>query len=396
MITTKTLRQPEWDGLRGLAAIVVASTHYLSAFFPYAAFGDRFVNSPRFEWEALFFSPPLGILTAGGFAVCLFFVLSGYVLSQGHLGADHDLAAIFSALIKRPIRLGGVVIFTVLLACFFWECGLYSNSLVSDITKCWGWFGSFWSGEFNWEHFLVVFPTSPFESAGRYNPPLWTIKIELYGSVYVYLFLLIFGGFKFRWVVLFILLAYLRNSPYFGFFLGVAIADIQSRSWLPGVRASSWLGCGLLLGFLYFSSYPSYVSNGFLMSTVYGALPFRAPLFVGYPMLAAAMLFTSVVLFYPLRRILRLPVLIWVGNISYAFYALHFLVLGSLVGWLFLVFIERVSYFFACWLASGLGVFITLGLAQLTMTLVDRPFCRGANWFADQVLKCLWVLRKSF
>lgn len=396
MITTKTLRQPEWDGLRGVAALVVASTHYLGAFFPYAVFGDRFVHSPKFDWEAFFFLPPFGLATAGSFAVCLFFVLSGYVLSQGHLGQGRDLALIFSALIKRPVRLGGIVLFTVLLGGICWWCGWYSNKLVADVTRCNEWFGSFWPGEFDRQEFWSAVLTSLFGGAGRYNPPLWTIKIELYGSVYVYLFLLFFGGAKFRWLFVLLLLFFLRNSPYFGFFLGVAMADLQHRSWVLGPKASSWLGCGLFLGFLYFSSYPAYVSDGFLESSAYGSLPFRAPLFVGYPMLAAAMLFASVILLYPLRRILSLPILTWVGNISYAFYALHFLVLGTVVGWLFLVFVEKMNYLVACSLASALGMLLTLGLAQLTMTMVDRPACRGANWFADQVLKCLRILRKRF
>lgn len=396
MITTKTLRQPEWDGLRGVAALVVASTHYLGTFFPYAVFGDRFVHSPRFDWEALFFLPPFGLITAGGFAVCLFFVLSGYVLSQAHIGQRQDRALMFAALIKRPVRLGGVVLFTVLLGCIFWWCEWYSNRYVASITKCQGWFDSFWLGEFDAREFWSVVKTSLFASAGRYNPPLWTIQIELYGSVYVYLFLMFFGGVRFSWFLVLILLVYLRNSPYFGFFLGVAIADFRRRSWLPGAKVSFWLGCGLFLGFLYFSSYPAYVSEGFLRSTAYGALPSRAPLFVGYPMLAAAMLFTSVILLDPLRRILSLPVLVWVGSISYAFYALHFLVLGTVVGWLFILFSEKMGYLVACSLASALGLLVTIGVAYCTMSLIDGPACRVANWFSGHVLKCLRTLQESF
>jgi peptidoglycan/LPS O-acetylase OafA/YrhL len=381
MITTKTPRQTRLDGLRGLAAVLVVTTHHLSAFHPYAVFGDRAGHGlPAFAWERLFFMPPLGLLTAGHFAVCLFFILSGYVLAMGHLGKGQDRFAILGAMLKRPVRLGGLVLFTVMLGAIAWSQGLYANQAAARWLPSMAWFGLFWPGGFDaplfWRHVL----TAPFASAGIYNPPLWTIKIELYGSVYVYLFLLVLGRFRFSWLAILLLLVYLRHGPYFGFFVGLALADLKQRGWLAGQsRTPAVLSVILMLGAFCLVSYPGYVSPAFLQGTLYGALPPRAPMFVGYPMLAACMAFAALLMHEPMGRWLSRPFWALLGRISYALYALHFLVLGTFTAWLFCCLLAFFNPATASALAIIAGFAMTMLLAHGVTLLVDQPVTRAAN-----------------
>jgi len=66
------------DGLRGIAALTVVVFHYLSAFVP-ALTPDQTANP---YWLS---DTPLAVLINGPFAVIVFFVLSGYVVSKGWL-----------------------------------------------------------------------------------------------------------------------------------------------------------------------------------------------------------------------------------------------------------------------------------------------------------------------
>jgi peptidoglycan/LPS O-acetylase OafA/YrhL len=63
------------DGLRGIAALTVVVFHYLSAFVP-ALTPDQTANP---YWLS---DTPLAVVFNGPFAVVVFFVLSGFVVSK--------------------------------------------------------------------------------------------------------------------------------------------------------------------------------------------------------------------------------------------------------------------------------------------------------------------------
>jgi len=189
-------RQAHLDSLRGIAALIVVIAHYLAAFYPYTIFGNQGGYQQHADWENMVFYPPFGLLVAGHFAVCLFFILSGYVLSYSYLGESKRRQKILASIIKRPIRLGGLVWLAIICGSLLWYCGLFFNGEVSDLTSSKPWLNSFWEKNFNFNAFFIDFASSAFSKGSIYNPPLWTIKIELYGSLMVYLFLLFLGNFK--------------------------------------------------------------------------------------------------------------------------------------------------------------------------------------------------------
>src|ERR1700741_4157400 len=72
-------RLHQLDGLRGIAALTVVVFHYLSAFVP-ALTPDQTKNP---HWLS---DTPLAVTFNGPFAVVVFFVLSGFVVSKAALG----------------------------------------------------------------------------------------------------------------------------------------------------------------------------------------------------------------------------------------------------------------------------------------------------------------------
>ena len=67
------------DGIRGLAAFIVVISHYIQVFYPAALNGNQ--QQAHFKWDIWYGHSPINLFYNGQLAVCLFFVLSGYVLS---------------------------------------------------------------------------------------------------------------------------------------------------------------------------------------------------------------------------------------------------------------------------------------------------------------------------
>ncbi|MCC6880770.1 MAG: acyltransferase family protein, partial [Verrucomicrobiales bacterium] len=109
-------KEQHWEAARGLAALLVMFHHSVAAFYHEAVFGvaDDISGSPL---TRLFTMTPLGVVLAAHFAVCFFFVLSGYVLSLKFFGegAKGRWDAVEAA-VKRPFRLAGIAILSMALS----------------------------------------------------------------------------------------------------------------------------------------------------------------------------------------------------------------------------------------------------------------------------------------
>jgi peptidoglycan/LPS O-acetylase OafA/YrhL len=64
------------DGIRGLAACIVVISHYIQVFYPAALNGRP--QQAHSKWDIWYGHSPINLFYNGQFAVCLFFVLSGY------------------------------------------------------------------------------------------------------------------------------------------------------------------------------------------------------------------------------------------------------------------------------------------------------------------------------
>ncbi len=381
-----TSRQTHLDALRGLAAVIVVFVHYCCAFFPYAVFGSKASYHRHLPLEEIFFYPPFGLLVAGYFAVCLFFILSGYVLSYPYLGEPSQRVRIIAAIIKRPIRLGGLVWFTILCPAILWSVGYFSNGAVADLTGSRPWFRGFWPGEFNPHKFFINFTTSAFSKGTIYNPPLWSIKIELYGSILVFLFLLLLGNFKYRLVVASVLILLCKDSLYQGFWIGLLIADVMKhhRHRLP-IKLTGVGFYLLLVAFIFLSSYPHYVDHSFIEKTIYGFLPDDQGFGGGYPMLSALLCFILVVSNSRIQRYLQGPMFQFVGAISYGLYVVHFLVLGSLSSAIFVVLRDHLGHAASFVIVFLSGMAFVGFAAYLSTRYIDSPCISFANRISHKV-----------
>ena len=180
------------NGLRGFAAINVVLAHFIAAFYPsllsrnYKVFQDA--DTTTFL-ETLMQFPFISIFYNGHFAVIVFFVLSGYVLSMPAF--ENNKNSLKKRLLGRYLRLNIPVAFILIVSYIFLTAGFYYNTEAAELS------GSKWLINFFTEEKTIIelFKMMLYESivfGERYlYSPLWTIQIEFIGSLYLLVYFLI-------------------------------------------------------------------------------------------------------------------------------------------------------------------------------------------------------------
>ncbi|MEI6101908.1 MAG: acyltransferase, partial [Eubacteriales bacterium] len=171
------------EAVRGLAAFSVVIYHIIFYFYPAMVTGDPGMSYMPHEIELLFARSPLYILYSGNFAVCIFFVLSGFVLSYKYFKKENTQIVIATAF-KRYFRLVIPVAFSVMIV---YLCTLIQPNNPYGPQHS-SFFGALYEGFFG----------SFFRHQAEYNSQLWTMSYEFYGSFLVFGFCLIFGNRKNR------------------------------------------------------------------------------------------------------------------------------------------------------------------------------------------------------
>ena len=377
------------EGLRGMGALIVLFNHLAVAFFPFAVLGSGQVTNP--EVERWFHTTPLGLLLAGRFAVNVFFVLSGFVLSRRFVGtnpASHP--QLCGNVVKRIFRLAPMVLATVLLTVLLQRTGLLFNVRAAEAAGSLPWLESqaAWRPDAGTTLRMLVlnlFSASP----GLINP-LWTIKAELQGSFVVYFLLLAFRNSPSRWLGYAGAALWFRNDLMMDFILGLALADLYAtKAAFQNWAASPWLAA---LGLLSAGLLGSFPFNAAMIQSDIGLYHWLPDLQFGgdgWLVLGAVSLIATLLGCPPLRDRLDCRLGRWLGRISFSLYALHLPLILSLGCAVFVWLKPHGGYLFCAAAASGASLIATLLAGELAGRFIDAPAVRGANrigaWFANGI-----------
>jgi peptidoglycan/LPS O-acetylase OafA/YrhL len=187
------------DTLRGLASVQVLLSHSMLAFF----IGTAFASPSSGTLVGYLAASPLFFLFDGASAVCIFFVLSGYVLTPvfAHSRATNG-AIIGSRFLRLAIPAVAGCAFSAIL---YQILGGY-NQTAGPVAKSW-WLADGWRPSadlwflkdalingviLGFQDSSIVqwfgFPAASLASmADSYVTPLWTLSVEFYGSILVLL-----------------------------------------------------------------------------------------------------------------------------------------------------------------------------------------------------------------
>jgi peptidoglycan/LPS O-acetylase OafA/YrhL len=337
-------------------------------FLPFAVNGSGFGYG---HLQHLIHDTPLYLIVSGDFAVAIFFVLSGIVLSAKFF-RTHDERVVAASAVKRYFRLAIPTLGSVLIAYALLRVGAMHNLAAGTLTSEW-WKG-FWQFIPNLKNAIYQGTYGVFFTDNTsYNPVLWTMKFELLGSFLVFAMLLLVGRLQNRWAAYAVLAAFFATSYYLAFVLGVAICDyyfngnglfqrlLRQGWWIPVLAVSMLLG-----------SFPVTNTHG----TLFAAIPPHSYIVAFVHIVAAFGTICAVMSIPLLQRVLEARPAQFLGRISYPLYLLHFLVLGSYTSYLFVTLTANVGLKWAIVLSVPPSLLILIIASYLYARWVDEPAIR--------------------
>jgi len=202
-----------------------------------------------------------------------------------------------------------------------------------------------------------------------YNPILWTMTVEFKGSVIVFAFLALFGKVKNRFVIYGVLIFIFYNSYFLAFILGVGLCDYRSGKHYRQIP--QYLTVPLLLISLYLASFELISIEpgnkyGFLEGT--HAKQNQIIYILGSFLLLAAVIHEK-----RFQKALSGKVLQFLGRISFSFYLLHLIVLGSFSCFVFnLLYINGgYTYHISCLITFCMSIFLLIVVSHFYYKYID-------------------------
>lgn len=302
--------QPALQSLRGLAALLVV-LHHCSFYYDYDAGLKRGA-------EIAF--------NAHG-AVVLFFVLSGYVLAKSLLARPLDLSRIIEFYVRRLFRIYPALWLSIGAVALY--VTVFANQPTPSYVTEWWWPAERRAGSVDLKHYALLL-------GGISTPwplPLWTLKIEIIGSILMpFVAMAVLRAPRALAVLSMAALATLSLGPEVsgtllyisGFLVGAATLWLMPRLDLLVQSRWQWIAIGAAgLAMLLFGRN--------LMTADFRTNYFARPPFL-LEALGAAMVIALVSARPYLVPLLERRPLVWLGDISYSLYLLHMPVLGLVAG----------------------------------------------------------------
>jgi peptidoglycan/LPS O-acetylase OafA/YrhL len=365
-IGKKTASQPLQDkikyleGLRGLSMLIIVVHHFACGFYPALVFGNY--AQPHHLWEMSIYKTPLNLFFSGHFAACIFFVMSGYVLSYKFFRYS-DAASVVSSAVRRYFRLMVPTLASLIIAYFFLKAALFYNQSIVASTWSTMWLAKCWNFKPDFLEMLsqglVDIYIKPDSFSYNYN--LWMIFYIFSGSFFVYSFLLLFGSLKKRGFIYaaFVLLFY--DTYFLSFVLGILYCDL-SVNYSDKIAAKSWqkkmIYAVFFLIALFLGSYPIAEVRG----TIYEAITPPNMQYIFFHITGAFLLFFTLGSFSPIKTFLSSRTMLFLGKISFSMYLIHLIIICSFSSLLFKSLLPYVSY------DAGFVIMLVPSLALIIFT----------------------------
>jgi len=371
------------DGLRGLAALNVALAHFFGAFYSSLMFKSYpYLTKPEVEPSNLFIflqSPFMNIFYNGHFAVLIFFVLSGYVLSiPFYKNYTNKSSILTKRLLGRYIRLNLPVAASILISYFILTNNLYYNIEVKMVSEYDNkWFYGFFT-EIKTFSFMLksLFYDAIVNKNEYFNVPLWTIYIEFIGSIFLLLFYIIVPktSKKIEFMLIFFLFGvlyyfYKTDSIYFiSIFLGAMLHHIKYLS----KKAIFVFACiGLYFGAYQFDN----IIYNYLPAINYNeAILFDQKTF--YNTIGAFFLVLVTIHGFA-SKFFTSKILLFLGKISFSLYLIHFIILCSVSSYFYVYFSTNIL------LNLLLFITILIILSTIFYKSVDKTAIKLSHWFSQ-------------
>ncbi len=365
------------EGLRGIAAAIVVLYHLVLGF---TAKGVGVVPHRYGPFDVVI-QFLLGMLN-GGASVAVFFVLSGFILSLP-FAEDRRVLRVAMAMLKRWPRLAAMT----LIACLFaWALIVWSGHEYQHAARVTGagWMASHGNAPLTGQHLTwwgaayEGLISAFFEGDVRFDSPLWTMRIELFGSFAVFVAAPLLFALR-SWALRLVLVAavmWLAGTTYpvtyvSDFLVGTVLAMLFAEGRMPRFSNAQAVVVGVLALYLFSFTYEQ-------------ALLIHAPLKAVMPAGdsghfvwdAAAVLIIFLLLGNAfLERVFSLPWAAWLGLLSFPIYLLHGPIMLSVGAKSFVGALDWLGEAGSALTAAGVSIALTL-LCALPLVWVDKTWTR--------------------
>jgi peptidoglycan/LPS O-acetylase OafA/YrhL len=362
-------RAHEIDGVRGWAALSVLLLHVFQEML------GKLLPILHVPWLAPFF--------AGGLAVNVFFVLSGDALTVSFFSRQaHSTVAIDRLLVRRYTRLVIPIFLSCLMVFLLRIAGLDFHAQATSIIEREDWLGQFINFDFSLVSLFRYSLIDVFTNHTRvtsYNPFLWTMSVEMIGSMLVFLMCYMWARLRNpnKLLAMLSLFLLLLGCDLGLFFAGMWIGSMRSASFFSRIEEdasfrSKWrlfavLGCTGIVAVI--------------VMTAGRVVPRHLDMFM------ACIFVFSVQCHSGLSGFFRNSISRFLGEISFPLYLVHFPILISFMSWLVIIWSEHT------WENSGL-VLVCIALATIALCLLTAALFRTVERFVlgridSRILKVL-------
>lgn len=371
------------ESLRGLACLAVVFSHFFGTFFPqlHNFYGS---NLPKFEFIELIYNSPFAFFYSGTGAVFVFFVLSGYVLTLSFLKSKDSKRKLKESLIKRYPRLAIPAIFSCLLMWvvlhfsvdlenvseWFRSVGAKTPNLLEAIYS--GAIGSFIFGE------------------AKYNPVLWTMQIELLGSLIVYLICFFQKNNIIKYVLVVIsILASMSLS--FMAFLGILSFILGHFLYFFSRRIPEFICIFLFVVGLYLCGAHNESASYTVFSKMLGERTYNILNFFGGGLIVFASIKSNII-----DNFFNKNILLSLGKLSFSIYLVHIPIMYILGVPIFNIFLNEGFNFVASALISiFISLLFTIALSVFYSRYIDDFAIKFSNSLSKLILKKNKIFEKS-
>ena len=395
------------DGVRGWAALMVAYAHFIIGTHP-ALLGAG-PEHAHFAASVALGQTGLIVLYKPQLALDIFFVLSGFVLATS---VNSRPAPFVELVVRRSLRLGLPVLATTALIWPLVNYRLFPTVPAGALTKS-EWLAVLYNTAVApypdmtlWRllrSLYFVFITGVDPSNPGYNPVLWTMKMEFWGSIGLFAgYCLLPAAWARRGAGLAVALVAIgfawRVELLGAFCCGIALFEIRrvggTRLPLPLAVACAagvaLLVIGVLAGGLPYDGRAEPYRSIYVIAAAW--LDVATVLYLSL-LLSAVCLVASVLTWAPLQRPLLGRVSQWLGRVSFALYLVHLPILCSLGTWLLLRLEPALGYNLATLVTGPVFLATSLTAAHLVARWVDEPAIRVSRQIGASMPATLRRLR---
>ncbi|KAH9215729.1 acyltransferase family-domain-containing protein [Leptodontidium sp. 2 PMI_412] len=417
------------DGLRGVAAFIVVTQHFINR--PYPSFQYGFASADE-HWHFLQL-PYLRLIYSGGVMVAVFFVISGFALSSKGIQLIRSQSpsvfrALASTTFRRSVRLWLPSLTVSFFAFILQRMGILvdhpqhraNTSWTTEIESYIGYVKDL-VDVYTWK-----------QSKGFYNPHLWTIPVEFRCSMIIFLCLLglsrtrtmvriavevliiVHASWNDRWDVMCFVGGLIIAEQHYArkakaALMSIPLGDTDQTSSLehPGQSRSkkmfyfATLAMGMFIG-----SYPYHGGCDTPGFQWFCKVDRHQPSRSNWRYTSAYGAFLTVISISNLpstQTVFTTPLASYLGKISYAFYLTHGLVMRVVVKPVMIKLLAatvkgpEIWYHGAVALSGVLLLTVAIPIADLVWRAIDIPSVELAKWLEN---KCAYeekpILEKGY